>query len=59
MLLIAFIVFAVWIAVSVAAGLLFGRMTTLNEQARVPRRGPGTSRPRAVPGLRIARDRAA
>lgn len=59
MLLIAFIALVIWIAVSVSAGLLLGRMATLNGNDDLPREKSAGSRPRAIPVLRIARDRAA
>ncbi len=61
MFLVAFIVIAVWIAVSISAGILFGRMATLNEQNDLAQRRSTAGRPRAIPIpiLRIARNRAA
>jgi hypothetical protein len=57
--LIALIAFAIWIAVAVFAGLLFGRVVTLNEQSDPSRRRSPAGEPRAIPTLQIARDRAA
>jgi hypothetical protein len=57
--LIALIAFAIWIAVSVFAGLLFGRVATLNEQSDPSHRRSPARGPRAIPMLRIAGDRTA
>jgi hypothetical protein len=60
MLLVALIGLALWIVVSIPAGMLFSRMATLDEQNDLEAQGEPTSdRLRAVPPPRLERDRVA